>query len=171
MDILGKSLGAPIYRLLGGKAQQKLRVYNTYTAGWTINHWQMGTDTEKIVRFLRDRGIKAIKFYPYDPISRRNGGTYISPSELDSALDSIKLIRDKFGDDMEIAIDINAQWNLTCALRIAHSLRTLQDHVAGRYAVPGQYGFLCGTRPGNFHSHHRERTVGHPLSVSRAAGK
>jgi L-alanine-DL-glutamate epimerase-like enolase superfamily enzyme len=121
-DILGKALGAPVYRLLGGKAQQKLRVYNTYTRGWTINHWQMETDTEKIVRFLHDRGIKAIKFYPYDEISRRNGGTYISPADLDSALNSIKLIRDKFGDDMEIAIDINAQWNLTCALRIAHSL-------------------------------------------------
>jgi len=40
-DLLGKALGAPVYRLLGGKAQQKLRVYNTYTGGWTINHWRM----------------------------------------------------------------------------------------------------------------------------------
>jgi galactonate dehydratase len=121
-DILGKALGAPVYRLLGGKAQQKLRVYNTYTRGWTINGWQMDTDAEKVVRFLRDRGINAIKFYPFDPISRRNGGTYISPAEIERALDPIKLIRDKFGDDMEIAIDINAQWNLTCALRIARAL-------------------------------------------------
>jgi galactonate dehydratase len=121
-DILGKSLGVPVYRLLGGRIRDKVRVYNTYTRGWTINQWQMDTDAEKVVRFLRDRGIKAIKFYPYDPISRRNGGTYISPADLDSALEPIKLIRDKFGDDQEIAIDINAQWNLASAQRILHSL-------------------------------------------------
>jgi L-alanine-DL-glutamate epimerase-like enolase superfamily enzyme len=112
----------PVYRLLGGKAHEKVRVYNTYTRNWTINHWQIDTDMEKIARFLHDRGIKAVKIYPFDPTSRRNGGTYISPMEIDSALEPIKLIRDKFGDDMEIAIDINAQWNLTAALRIAHAL-------------------------------------------------
>jgi L-alanine-DL-glutamate epimerase-like enolase superfamily enzyme len=121
-DILGKSLGAPVYRLLGGKAQQKIRVYNTYTRGWTINNWQMDTDTEKVCNFLRARGIKAVKFYPFDPVGHRNEGNYISPLEIDKALEPIKLIRDKFGDDMEIAIDVNAQWNLTAALRIAHAL-------------------------------------------------
>jgi L-alanine-DL-glutamate epimerase-like enolase superfamily enzyme len=121
-DILGKSLGAPVYRLLGGKAHEKIRVYNTYTRGWTINNWQMDTDPEKVCTFLRDRGIMAVKFYPFDPVGHRSGGTYISPIEIDKALEPIKVIRDKFGDDMEIAIDVNAQWNLTAALRIAHSL-------------------------------------------------
>ena len=121
-DLLGKALGAPIYRLLGGKVQEKIRVYDTYTRGWTINHWQMDTDAVKVVGFLHDRGIKAIKFYPFDPISRRNGGTYISPADIENALKPIKQIRDKFAYDVEIAVDINAQWNLTCALRIAHAL-------------------------------------------------
>ncbi len=121
-DILGKSLGAPIYRLLGGKIQQKLRVYNTYTDYWTINNWQLETDAEKIVRFLRDRGIKAIKCYPFDAVGHRNDGNHISPMEIDKALEYIKLIRDKFGDDMEIAVDVNAQWNLTSAILIARAL-------------------------------------------------
>jgi galactonate dehydratase len=121
-DIMGKALGVPVYRLLGGKARQKIRVYNTFTTTWTINQWQMDKDAEKVVRFLLDRGIKAVKFYPFDAISRRNGGTYISPSDIEEGLAPIREIRDKFGNDVEIAIDVNAQWNLTAALRIAHAL-------------------------------------------------
>ena len=121
-DILGKALGVPVYRLLGGKAQQKLRVYNTYTSYWTINGMQMEADTEKIVRWLLDRGIKAIKIYPYEKVAERTGGTYISPADLENALDWIKRIRDTAGNEMDIALDLSSQWNLPCALRIAHSL-------------------------------------------------
>jgi L-alanine-DL-glutamate epimerase-like enolase superfamily enzyme len=121
-DILGKSLGVPVYRLLGGKAQQKLRVYNTYTSYWNINGMQMEADTEKIVRFLLDRGIKSIKIYPYEKVGAQTGGTYISAADLDHCLDWIKRIRDSVGDEMEIALDLSSQWNLPCALRIAHSL-------------------------------------------------
>jgi L-alanine-DL-glutamate epimerase-like enolase superfamily enzyme len=99
-DILGKALGVPVYRLLGGKAQQKLRVYNTYTSYWTINGMQMEADTEKIVRWLLDRGIKAIKIYPYEKVAERTGGTYISPADLENALDWIKRIRDTAGNEM-----------------------------------------------------------------------
>ena len=121
-DILGQALGVPVYLLLGGKAQQKLRVYNTYTDYWTINNMKMETDTERIVRFLLDRGIKAIKIYPYEKIAARTGGTYISPADLENALDWIKRIRDTAGNEMEIALDLSSQWNLPCALRIARSL-------------------------------------------------
>ncbi len=121
-DILGQALGVPVYRLLGGKAQPRLRVYNTYTDYWTINNMKMETDAERIVRFLLDRGIKAIKIYPYEKIAAKTGGTYISAADLDSALDWIKRIRDTAGNEMEIALDLSSQWNLPCALRIAHSL-------------------------------------------------
>ncbi len=125
-DILGQAIGAPVYRLLGGKAQQKLRVYNTYTDYWTINNMKMETDTERIVRFLLDRGIRAIKIYPYEKIAARTGGTYISPADLENALDWIKRIRDTAGNEIEIALDLSSQWNLPCALRIARSLEPYQ---------------------------------------------
>jgi galactonate dehydratase len=121
-DLLGKSLGVPVYMLLGGKAQEKMRVYNTYTRGWTIDGMQMETDTEKITRTLLDKGIKGIKIVPYDGVARKNNGAYISPTDLDNCLDWVKRIRDTAGDEMEIAIECHSWWNLPCSLKIAKSL-------------------------------------------------
>ena len=78
-DILGKASGLPVYKLLGGKAQEKLMIYNTMN-GWPINGMREHTDPEKLTEFLLKRGIHGIKIYPYDrgPINAlaRHGGTF-----------------------------------------------------------------------------------------------
>jgi len=124
-DILGKAAGLPVYRLLGGKAQEKLQVYNTMN-GWTINGMREHDEPEKITEFLLQRGIKAIKLYPYDrgPVNAfgRHGGTFITQSELKQSLEPIQRIRKAAGDGMEIALDLSSKWNLPCSLQIAKSL-------------------------------------------------
>jgi L-alanine-DL-glutamate epimerase-like enolase superfamily enzyme len=124
-DILGKAAGLPLYKLLGGKAQEKLLVYNTMN-GWTINGMREHDYPEKITEFLLARGIKAIKLYPYDrgPVNAfaKHGGTFISQADLKNSLDPIQRIRKVAGDEMEIALDLSSKWNLPCTLQIAHSL-------------------------------------------------
>lgn len=124
-DILGKAAGLPVYRLLGGKAQEKLRVYNTMN-GWTINGMREHDEPEKIVEFLLKRGVRGIKLYPYDrgPINAfgRHGGTFITQAELKQSLEPIQRIRKAVGDEMEIALDLSSKWNLPCSLQIAKSL-------------------------------------------------
>ncbi len=124
-DILGKVAGLPVYKLLGGKAQEKLMVYNTMN-GWTIKGMREHDHPEKIVEFLLKRGIKAIKLYPYDrgPVNAlaRHGGTFISQSELKQSLEPIQRIRKAVGDEMEIALDLSSRWNLPCSMQIAKSL-------------------------------------------------
>ncbi|MGH9630959.1 MAG: mandelate racemase/muconate lactonizing enzyme family protein, partial [Bryobacteraceae bacterium] len=120
-DILGKAAGMPVYKLLGGKAQQKLLVYNTMN-GWTINGMREHDAPEKIAEFLLGRGIRAIKLYPYDrgPVNAfgRHGGTFITQAELKQSLDPIQRIRKVVGDEMEIALDLSSKWNLPCSMQI-----------------------------------------------------
>jgi galactonate dehydratase len=124
-DILGKASGLPVYKLLGGKSQEKLLVYNTMN-GWPINGMREHDYPEKIAEFLLKRGIKGIKLYPYDrgPVNAfaRHGGTFITQAELKESLDPIQRIRKTAGDGMEIALDLSSKWNLPCSLQIAKSL-------------------------------------------------
>ena len=124
-DILGKAAGMPLYKLLGGKVQDRLLVYNTMN-GWTINGMREFDAPEKVTEFLLARGIRGIKIYPYDrgPVNAlgRHGGTFITRDELAGSLDIVKRIRNTAGDKIEIAVDLSSRWNLPCSLQIAHSL-------------------------------------------------
>jgi len=121
-DLLGKYLDAPVYQLLGGKVRNKIRVYNTTGHGRIKENWTNQNDIEKITRFLLDRGITGMKIWPFDDIARRNNGSYISRKDIEKNLDWIKRIRDTAGDDMEIAVEFHAHWNLPCSQRIARAM-------------------------------------------------
>ena len=57
-DLLGKSLNAPVYRLIGGKTNPRVRLYNTCFP----YKYDFLREPEKIMRELIDtRGIRAIK--------------------------------------------------------------------------------------------------------------
>jgi galactonate dehydratase len=117
MDILGKASGLPLFRLLGGKTRDKVKVYNTTTDYWAINGTKMGPDTVKIVRFLLDRGITCMKIYPFHA-----RGPYITAEEIENGLSWIRQIRDTAGNKMDICVDCWGRFDLPGAQRIARAL-------------------------------------------------
>lgn len=123
-DILGQVSNMPLYKLLGGSANKKIRVYNTYTNGSNraINGWTLEKDMEKIAKFLVGEGIKAIKFCPFDKAASRTNGEYISRIEINESLDWIKRVRDSVGNELEIGCEFHSMWNLPSSIRIAHAV-------------------------------------------------
>jgi L-alanine-DL-glutamate epimerase-like enolase superfamily enzyme len=135
-DLLGKHLGAPVYRLIGGKANPRVRLYNTcFPYKYDFNR-----EPEKIMRELIDtRGIKAIKIWPFDGAAARNRNQFITPQDIDEALQPVRKLRDAFGSDIEIAIEFHAQWNVTSAIRIAHALEPYRPMWLEDMLMPGNY--------------------------------
>ena len=133
-DLLGKSLNAPVYRLIGGKTNPKVRLYNTcFPYKFDFNR-----EPEKIMRELIDtRGIRAIKIWPFDGAAQRNAHQYITQQDIDQALEPVRKLRDTFGNEIEIAIEFHSNWNLTSAIRIARALEPYRPMWLEDMLLPG----------------------------------
>ena len=68
-DLLGKLLDSPVYRLIGGQSNPRVRVYNTcFPLRYDFNK-----EPEKIMREVLDGyGVTAIKVWPFDGAARRS---------------------------------------------------------------------------------------------------
>jgi L-alanine-DL-glutamate epimerase-like enolase superfamily enzyme len=135
-DLLGKSLNAPVYSLIGGKANPRVRLYNTcFPYKFDFNR-----EPEKIMReLIETRGIKAIKVWPFDGAAARNRNQFITQQDIDAALQPVRRLRDTFGFDIDIAIEFHAQWNLASAIRIAHALEPYRPMWLEDMLMPGNY--------------------------------
>jgi len=118
-DLLGQALGAPVWRLIGGRTNPRVPVYNTC---FPLRH-DFNVAPEKIMREVMDRyGIKGIKIWPFDGAAERSRHQHITPDEVDRALVPLRRLRDAFGDGIEIMLELHSNWNLPSALRIARAV-------------------------------------------------
>src|SRR5579862_6041194 len=116
-DLAGKAANQPVYQLLGGASRDSIRTYNT-----CYDHVDFLTEPVKLAGELAKSGIHAMKIWPFDPIAKETGGNYITPDQMRRGIDPLRLIREAFGDSMEVAMEFHAYWNLPCAIRIAQAL-------------------------------------------------
>lgn len=112
-DILGKSLGVPIYQLLGGKLRDSVL---GYANGWYRTERTPAHFVEA-AKIVAEKGFHALKV---DPFGTAQG--FIESDELDLAYDIIHAIREYFGNTLRILIDVHARFTEADALRAAHRL-------------------------------------------------
>ncbi|MBR3967358.1 MAG: galactonate dehydratase [Clostridia bacterium] len=112
-DILGKSLGVPVYTLLGGKVHEKVRIY--------INGWFAGAkEPEEFAAKAKEtvkRGVTAMKWDPF-------GKNYlnISGAELNKAIRNVAAVREAVGDGVDLLIEGHGRFNIPTAIKIAKEL-------------------------------------------------
>ena len=112
-DILGKSLGVPVYQLLGGKVHNKVRIY--------VNGWFAGAkepeEFAQKAKIAAERGITALKWDPF-------GKNYmnISGAELDKALRNVAAVREAVGAGVDLLIEGHGRFNIPTATKIAKEL-------------------------------------------------
>ena len=63
-----------------------------------------------------------MKIWPFDPMAKESRGQYITPDQLRRGMEPLRLIREEFGDSMDVAVEFHGYWNLPCAIRIAQAL-------------------------------------------------
>ncbi|MBS1828290.1 MAG: mandelate racemase/muconate lactonizing enzyme family protein [Acidobacteria bacterium] len=133
-DLCGKALDTPVYRLLGGQSNPKVRLYNTCFP----HRHDFLTDPDKILTEIRGQyGINDIKIWPFDNASRSTGGQFITQAQIDQALVPVRKLRDSFGSSIEILIEFHSLWNLPAAIRIARALEPYQPMWLEDMLLPG----------------------------------
>ena len=112
-DILGKSLGTPVWQLLGGKVNDKVRIY---VNGWFAGAKEPEEFAEK-AKIAVQRGITAMKWDPF-------GKSYlqISNADLDKALRCVGAVRDAVGKDVDLLIEGHGRFDVATGIKIAREL-------------------------------------------------
>ncbi len=112
-DILGKSLGVPVYQLLGGRANDKVRIY--------VNGWFSGAKTPEEfgakAKAAMERGVTALKWDPF-------GKAYLtlSNAELDRAMECVAAVREAVGNRVDLLIEGHGRFDVPTGIRIAKEL-------------------------------------------------
>ncbi|MEE3259394.1 MAG: galactonate dehydratase [Candidatus Latescibacterota bacterium] len=96
LDILGKSTGLPIWKLLGGSVRERIRVYGS--AGGDTPARAAASARQRV-----EQGFTAIKTGPF-PHAVRN---IESPAGIDQIIERITAIREAVGPQIDIALDFH----------------------------------------------------------------
>ena len=105
-DILGKSLGVPVWRLLGGKVRDRVKVYTHLGLGDMRAVYET-LDAEPLVQRARevaDKGYHALKavFIPYTNYTA-------SLPEIDKVARMMEALREAVGSSIDIMIDFHGR--------------------------------------------------------------
>ena len=123
-DLKGKSLGVPVYQLLGGAVRDRIRMYG----------WVGGDDPSGIADAIAAQmavGLTAVKMNASGIMSRV--GTV---AEIDGVLERVAAARAVLGPDRDVAVDFHGRFTLANTRRIAPLLEPLRPFFIEEPVVP-----------------------------------
>src|SRR5205085_3637084 len=112
-DIMGKALGQPVYKLLGGAVRNRIKAYAN---GWyTVERTPQ--EFHRAARRVIEKGYRALKVDPF------GAGFYeLEHGEKIRAIALVEAVRDAIGADTELLIEMHGRFSPAIAVEIAHEL-------------------------------------------------
>ena len=147
-DILGRSLGVPVWRLLGGKCRDSLPAYAS--GGWAPAE----TIGEQLEGYIARGGFRAVKM-------RVGAGD----GDLATSVRRVRAARAHLGEDVDIMVDAHGTYSVKEALRFARQVGGLRPRLvrgAGERRRQGRHGHGAGR---DRHPDYRRRKRVHPLRL------
>jgi L-rhamnonate dehydratase len=120
-DILGKSAGQPVYRLLGGRTKPRIPVYSSRLYSTPLD--ELASEAAK----YKAEGYRAMKLrFGWGPVDGAAG--------MQKNVALVRTVRETVGDDVDIMADAYMGWNLDYAKRMLpllerFNLRWLEEAV------------------------------------------
>jgi L-alanine-DL-glutamate epimerase-like enolase superfamily enzyme len=112
-DILGKSVGKPVFKLLGGRTKEKIPCYYS-----KLYRTDLAAMQEEAQRYLKE-GFRAFKMrFGYGPAHGQQG--------VVENLKSVEAIREVIGYDNDLMLECYMGWSLEYAKRILPKLEKYQ---------------------------------------------
>jgi galactonate dehydratase len=112
-DIIGKALGQPVWRLLGGRCHEKLKAYAN--AWYTVE--RAPEEFGRRVQVVLDKGYRALKVDPFGP-----GSLELTHEEAVHSVELVAAIRDAVGPKVEIFIEMHGRFSAATAIALARLL-------------------------------------------------
>jgi L-alanine-DL-glutamate epimerase-like enolase superfamily enzyme len=150
-DLFGKTVGQPVYQLLGGRSREKIRVYNTCAGYQYVRKARRRrrelrpaveaaqdrpyedldaflNRADELALSLKSEGYQGMKIWPFDAYAEASNGTRITKAELRKALQPFEKIRKAVGDDMDIHVEFHSLWDPPTAIEIAKALEPFNPY-------------------------------------------
>jgi galactonate dehydratase len=112
-DIVGKALGQPVYKLLGGAVRDRIKAYAN---GWyTVE--RTPEEFHAAAKRVIAKGYQALKFDPF------GAGFYeLDLAEKARTIELVEAVRDAVGPNVEILIEMHGRFNPVTAVEMAREL-------------------------------------------------
>ena len=131
-DIMGKALGQPIYRLLGGAYRKQVPMYAS-SMSRTISP---DDEAKRLAGLVEKHGFKAVK------VRVGNKFGFDEDASPGRSLELVRTVRAALGDDIEIMVDGNSGYSAPRAIELG---RHLQRYRVFHFEEPCPYWDLDST--------------------------
>jgi len=113
LDIVGKALDQPVYRLLGGPVRDRVKAYAN---GWYRAERSPEAFHAAATRVV-ERGYRALKLDPFGPAT-----SALERRELAASLALVEAVRDAVGPDVDLYVELHGRFTPAAAIAIAREL-------------------------------------------------